>query len=161
MRYKIGIDVGGTFTDFLLTHSDGQSLTYKVLSIPKDPSIATMQGIADIARDDNLSLKDFLVAVDVIVHGTTVTTSAGEDRSRAYKRNRQVYVPNQAEFGDAPVFEGLALQFGNRIEGPAIIEQVKTTTFVEPEFNVLTDRFGSFTMYLKAGEDEVKRGLLS
>ena len=43
MHYKIGIDVGGTFTDFLLTRSDGRSLSYKVLSTPRDPSIATMQ----------------------------------------------------------------------------------------------------------------------
>ena len=76
MRYKIGIDVGGTFTDFLLTRSDGQSGTYKVLSTPRDPSMATMQGIADMAADEGLSLKDFLAAVDVIVHGTTVTTNA-------------------------------------------------------------------------------------
>ncbi len=76
MRYKIGIDVGGTFTDFLLTRSDGQSGTYKVLSSPKDPSIATMQGVAEMAADEGLSLKDFLTAVDVIVHGTTVTTNA-------------------------------------------------------------------------------------
>ena len=76
MRYKIGIDVGGTFTDFLLTRSDGQSGTYKVLSTPRALSIATMQGIADMAADEGHSLKDFLAAVDVIVHGTTVTTNA-------------------------------------------------------------------------------------
>jgi N-methylhydantoinase A len=76
MRYKIGIDVGGTFTDFLLTRSDGQSRTYKVLSTPRDPSIATVQGISEMAQDEGLPLKDFLSAVDVIVHGTTVTTNA-------------------------------------------------------------------------------------
>lgn len=76
MRYKIGIDVGGTFTDFLLTRSDGQSRTYKVLSTPKDPSIATIQGISEMAQDERASLKAFLCAVDVIVHGTTVTTNA-------------------------------------------------------------------------------------
>ena len=41
------------------------------------------------------------------------------------------------------------------------MEQVNTTTFVSPEFNVLTDRYGSFTMYLKDREDEVKGRLLS
>ena len=86
---------------------------------------------------------------------------ATEDPAQAYKTDRQVYLPNQAEFRQVPVFDGLALQFGNRIEGPAIVEQVNTTTFVAPEFNVLTDRFGSFTMYLKGHEEEVKRRILS
>jgi len=86
---------------------------------------------------------------------------AGEDATKAYKRNRNAYLPLQKKFQEIPVFDGLALQFGNRIEGPAIVEQVNTTTFVAPEFNVLTDRFGSFTMYLKEREEDVKRRILS
>ncbi|MEJ2718718.1 MAG: hydantoinase/oxoprolinase family protein [Deltaproteobacteria bacterium] len=85
---------------------------------------------------------------------------AGEDPSPAYKRDRRVFLPLRREFREIGVFDGLALQFGNRIEGPAIIEQVNTTTFVSPEFNVLTDSAGSFTMYLKELEDEVKRRIL-
>ncbi|MGB9618367.1 MAG: hydantoinase/oxoprolinase family protein, partial [Desulfomonilaceae bacterium] len=73
---------------------------------------------------------------------------------------RSAYLPDVKEFRPVPVFDGLAMQFGNRVEGPAIIEQVNTTTFVTPEFNVLTDRYGSFTMYLKALEDDVKRRIL-
>ena len=75
-KYKIGIDVGGTFTDFLLTREDGQSYTYKVLTTPDDPSVATMKGIAEMADDRNISAKEFLKDVTVIVHGTTVTTNA-------------------------------------------------------------------------------------
>lgn len=85
---------------------------------------------------------------------------AGEDPSRAYKRDRRVYLPLQKEFKEVPVFDGLKLQYGNRIEGPAVVEQVNTTTFVTPEFNVLTDQYGSFTMYLKDREDEVRRRIL-
>ncbi len=76
MAYKIGIDVGGTFTDFLLTQDDGSSSIYKVLSTPRDPSIATMQGIEEMARDRGLSTEAFLRQVTTIVHGTTVTTNA-------------------------------------------------------------------------------------
>ena len=76
MSYKIGIDVGGTFTDFLLTREDGNSQIYKVLSTPKDPSIATIQGIEEMARDLDLSADKFLKQVETIVHGTTVTTNA-------------------------------------------------------------------------------------
>ncbi len=74
--YKIGIDVGGTFTDFLLTRDDGTSSIYKVLSTPKDPSIATIEGIEEMAGDAGLSTADFLKQVTTIVHGTTVTTNA-------------------------------------------------------------------------------------
>ena len=76
MKYKIGIDVGGTFTDFLLTTPDGTNEIYKVLSTPDDPSIATMKGISEMAEKRGLKTSDFLKQVDVIVHGTTVTTNA-------------------------------------------------------------------------------------
>jgi N-methylhydantoinase A len=76
MKYKIGIDVGGTFTDFLLTMEDGSSEIYKVLSTPEDPSIGTMKGIAEMAQARGLSVEEFLGQVTTIVHGTTVTTNA-------------------------------------------------------------------------------------
>ena len=76
MNYKIGIDVGGTFTDFLLAHEDGSSQIYKVLSTPDDPSIGLMNGLGQMARDRNLSVQKFIRDVDTIVHGTTVTTNA-------------------------------------------------------------------------------------
>ena len=76
MGYKIGIDVGGTFTDFLLTTPEGKNEIYKVLSTPDDPSIGTMKGIGEMAQRRGLSISDFLKQVDVIVHGTTVTTNA-------------------------------------------------------------------------------------
>jgi N-methylhydantoinase A len=76
MKYKIGIDVGGTFTDFLLAFDDNSSRIYKVLSTPEDPSLATIDGLNEMAADLNLSLPQFLQNVSVIVHGTTVTTNA-------------------------------------------------------------------------------------
>jgi N-methylhydantoinase A len=76
MEYKIGIDVGGTFTDFLLTSKDGSSEIYKVLSTPDDPSIGLMGGLAEMAKARNISLKEFIKDVETIVHGTTVTTNA-------------------------------------------------------------------------------------
>ncbi|NIM59356.1 MAG: hydantoinase/oxoprolinase family protein [Candidatus Aminicenantes bacterium] len=76
MQYKIGIDVGGTFTDFLLTSKDGSSEIYKVLSTPDDPSMGLMEGLAEMAKARNISLKEFIKDVETIVHGTTVTTNA-------------------------------------------------------------------------------------
>ncbi len=76
MKYKIGIDVGGTFTDFLLCADDGSSEIFKVLSTPQDPSIGTMGGIAEMAKSKGLTVPRFLDQVSAIVHGTTVTTNA-------------------------------------------------------------------------------------
>ena len=76
MRYKIGIDVGGTFTDFLLAHEDGRTQIYKVLSTPDDPSAGLMNGLQEMAKDRNISLEAFIRDVETIVHGTTVTTNA-------------------------------------------------------------------------------------
>jgi len=76
MRHKIGIDVGGTFTDFLLAHEDGTAQIYKVLSTPDDPSVGLMNGLEQMARDRDIPLEKFIKEVETIVHGTTVTTNA-------------------------------------------------------------------------------------
>ena len=53
MEYMIGIDVGGTFTDFLLSNKDGPSEVYKVLSTPDDPSIGLLNGLSEMALSKN------------------------------------------------------------------------------------------------------------
>lgn len=82
---------------------------------------------------------------------------AGPDPSFAFKKKRKVYLPGKKIFQPVPVFDGDRLKYGNKIEGPAILEQVNTTTFVSPEFSVLCDAYGSFTMYLKSREKEFKK----
>ncbi len=78
MTMKIGIDVGGTFTDFLFVKEGEDPKIFKTLSTPSDPSIAVMNGLKDIAAsvDPDMALNDFVSQVDTIVHGTTVTTNA-------------------------------------------------------------------------------------
>ena len=85
---------------------------------------------------------------------------AGPDPSFAFKKKRKVYLPGKKRFQPVPVFDGDRLKYGNKIEGPAILEQVNTTTFVSPEFSVLCDAYGSFTMYLKSREKEFKKRVL-
>jgi N-methylhydantoinase A len=75
-RYKIGIDVGGTFTDFLLMEAGGATGIYKVLTTPDDPSRAVLEGLERMAAAQDVGLSDFLGEVEIIVHGTTVTTNA-------------------------------------------------------------------------------------
>jgi N-methylhydantoinase A len=76
MGYRIGVDVGGTFTDYLLLRPDGSTHVHKVLSSPADTSEAVLRGLADLAAVANTPLASFLRDVDIIVHGTTVTTNA-------------------------------------------------------------------------------------
>ena len=59
------------------------------------------------------------------------------------------------------MFDGDKLNFGNKVVGPAIIEQVNTTTFVTPEYNLLVDKYGSYTMYVKSNEAEVTKRILN
>ena len=86
---------------------------------------------------------------------------AGPDPSFSFKKKRKVYLPSKKRFQPVPVFDGDRLRYGNKIEGPAIIEQVNTTTFVSPEFSVLCDAYGSFTMYLKSREKEFRKRVVS
>jgi N-methylhydantoinase A len=79
----------------------------------------------------------------------------GEDASSALKDKRKVYLPNKKEFREVNVYDGIKLKCGNRIEGPAIVEQVNTTTFVSSEYNVICDKYGSYTMYLKTKEKDI------
>jgi N-methylhydantoinase A len=81
----------------------------------------------------------------------------GEDPLNAFKKRRKVYLPLAKTFEVVPVYDGHKLKFGNKVEGPAIIEQVNTTTFVTPEYTVLCDRYGSYTMFVKEREEEIKR----
>jgi N-methylhydantoinase A len=71
MSYRVGIDIGGTFTDFAMLSGDEVRL-YKNLSTPQDRSIGVMQGLEKLAAMESLSLADFLARCDAIVHGTTV-----------------------------------------------------------------------------------------
>jgi N-methylhydantoinase A len=75
-RFKIGIDVGGTFTDFFLVADNGDSIMHKTLSTPLDSSEGIITGLSEIAEKLNLSVAEFIDNIDTIVHGTTVATNA-------------------------------------------------------------------------------------
>ncbi|HZO09510.1 MAG TPA: hydantoinase/oxoprolinase N-terminal domain-containing protein, partial [Myxococcota bacterium] len=71
MGYRIGIDVGGTFTDFLLARPDGAiRLAKEPTSLP-DQSEGVMRGLARLAAEEGLALRSLLEATDAVVHGTT------------------------------------------------------------------------------------------
>ena len=73
MSYRLGVDVGGTFTDFLLINeSDGSTYTAKVPSTPEDSSIGVLNGVARICDQSGVNPKD----IKLVMHGTTVATNA-------------------------------------------------------------------------------------
>ncbi len=74
--YRIGIDVGGTFTDLFLDSSGGTVETFKVLSTPRDPAIGVLDGLREIAAAKGVGLEELTRRIATIVHGTTVTTNA-------------------------------------------------------------------------------------
>lgn len=75
-RYNIGIDIGGTFTDFLVVDSEGKAKVFKILTTSEDPSIGVFQGLDIAAKEYGMSLSEFITTIDTIVHGTTITTNA-------------------------------------------------------------------------------------
>ena len=77
---RIGIDVGGTFTDFTLLHErDGRVTFHKVTSTPGDPSEAIARGIAELLAKDSIAPAD----VAHVGHGTTVATNLVIERKGA------------------------------------------------------------------------------
>ena len=71
MRYRVGIDIGGTFTDFALLKG-AEIVLDKNLSTPQDRSVGVMAGLGKLASLEGMSLGAFLGQCDAIVHGTTV-----------------------------------------------------------------------------------------
>ena len=73
MTYRLGVDVGGTFTDLLLIDEEtGQTYTAKVPSTPEDSSLGVLNGIARICDESGIDP----AAVSRVMHGTTVATNA-------------------------------------------------------------------------------------
>jgi N-methylhydantoinase A len=69
--YRLGVDVGGTFTDCVLKRLDGSLLLEKAPTTPLDQSDGVMAGIAQLAAAEGLTLQELLSQTLTIVHGTT------------------------------------------------------------------------------------------
>ena len=71
-KFRVGVDIGGTFTDLVVHRTDGGALfTLKVLTTPDDPSRAVFEGLR--ALEDATGIE--LAEVAVIVHATTLATN--------------------------------------------------------------------------------------
>ncbi len=75
MGYKIGIDVGGTFTDLVYTDGAESIGVLKTPTTPENQAIGVLSGLRKIASTEGLGLEEFLKRTELIVHGTTVATN--------------------------------------------------------------------------------------
>ncbi len=81
--YRIGIDVGGTFTDVVAVDDGGRVVLTKAVSTPADPSLGVMEGLGLLAEKVGRDLASLLADTERIVHGTTVATNALLERKGA------------------------------------------------------------------------------
>jgi len=78
--YRLGCDIGGTFTDFVLLNDEtGQILVNKCLTTPKDPSDAVEQGILEL----DAKVPGVAKLLDEVIHGTTLVINAIIERKGA------------------------------------------------------------------------------
>lgn len=98
VNLRVGIDIGGTFTDFVIYNPvNGSINTFKLLSTPGDPAEAVLNGLMKILISENLSMNpkpNRDIRLDII-HGSTVATNALLERKGA----RTAFITS-AGFGD-------------------------------------------------------------
>jgi len=79
-RYRLGCDIGGTFTDFvLLDEKTGKMHIHKCLTTPKDPSDAVEIGIRELERE----VSGYISSLYEIIHGTTLVINSIIERKGA------------------------------------------------------------------------------
>ncbi len=72
ITYRVGVDIGGTFTDIVLLGSDGAVHTKKVSSSVENYAQAIVEGLAEVCRESGMTGAD----IEEIRHGTTVASNA-------------------------------------------------------------------------------------
>ncbi len=81
MKYVLGVDIGGTFTDFSLVNPQGRISLWKEATTPKDRAEAIRIGVRALASQLGLSLDQFLASIDLFVHGSTIATNTVIERN--------------------------------------------------------------------------------
>ena len=76
MKYRLGVDAGGTFTDFVLADSEGNVHLFKATSTPEDGTRAIADGFGQISEKLKVPMSDILANTELCVNGTTVGLNA-------------------------------------------------------------------------------------
>ncbi len=74
--YRLGVDAGGTFTDFILADDQGNTHLFKATSTPEDGTRAIADGFAQIAEKLGKPMREILANTELCVNGTTVALNA-------------------------------------------------------------------------------------
>ena len=69
-QLRLGVDIGGTFTDLLLADKDGVILTLKTPSVPQAPEQAIINGLKELKKR-GIRLED----INIFIHGTTLAVN--------------------------------------------------------------------------------------
>lgn len=78
--YRIGLDIGGTFTDLVLLHDPSATLRWhKVLTTPRDPAEGALRGLRELCAQAGVRLAD----VGTLIHATTLVTNTIIERTGA------------------------------------------------------------------------------
>ena len=75
-QFRLGIDAGGTFTDFILADRDGEVRIFKALSTPQDPTQAIRNGLRLIEEETGITAQQIVSNADLCINGTTVGLNA-------------------------------------------------------------------------------------
>ena len=80
MSYRLGVDIGGTFTDFaLFNEARGEMYIHKQLTTPDDPSRAVLEGAKHLLARKGVAMAE----LETVAHGTTLVTNAVIERRGA------------------------------------------------------------------------------
>src|SRR2546426_5942733 len=74
--HRVGVDIGGTFTDLLMVSEDGRAVIGKTLTTPGDPSLAVETALSHALHDGAVEPQE----VAALVHGTTLVTDRKSTR---------------------------------------------------------------------------------
>ncbi|MDH3445023.1 MAG: hydantoinase/oxoprolinase family protein, partial [Deltaproteobacteria bacterium] len=77
--YRVGIDIGGTFTDLLLVGENGDAVIGKTLTTPGDPSLAVENALRPVLENGVAKASER----GTLIHGTTLVTNALIERKGA------------------------------------------------------------------------------
>jgi N-methylhydantoinase A len=75
-QYRLGVDAGGTFTDFVLADGSGDMKLFKATSTPEDGTRAIAEGLEQISESLGKPVSEILSNLDLCVNGTTVALNA-------------------------------------------------------------------------------------